>query len=353
MTKRFLTSVANAYLYDDNDVLLVTGKTLLDSSIETTLGNADIRAGRGNQLQYIYYHTAEMSITITDAQWNLDFLAQTVGNSISHTPNIWKEETITLTSGGGGTVSSQPLVISGTVLYGWVTQHSGTVERVTFGAGTKVFPTSGGAENDEVCIRYYTADSAQHSITINANMIPNIVRLVLEAQLNSSDSTTNLIGSVQIEIPKAALTGAFSIKMTPDGVASTPLTARALANEDSTSTACDHNPFYATITEIITSTLWWSDVIALSIEGGDFGLVHPLTKQLHIWAIPSTGLPFLVADTGITYALVALGGDTGVSVSATGLVTALDADTGNTTIIKASIGAHTDIDANVVCTVTH
>mgnify|MGYP001413784020 CR=1 FL=1 len=353
MTKKFMTSVANAYLYDDNDVLLVTGKTLLDSSVETTLGNTDIFAGRGNQLQYIYYHTAQMNITITDAQWNLDFLAQTVGNDISHTPNIWKEETITLGASGGGTVTSQPLVISGTILYGWVTQHSGTVERVTFGPGTKVFPSSSGTTSDEVCIRYYTADSAQHSITIDANMIPNIVHLVLEAQLNSSDSTTNLIGSVQIDVPKAALTGAFSIKMTPDGVASTPLTARALANEDNTSTGCDHNPFYATITEIITDTTWWSDVIALSIEGGDFGLVHPATKQLSIWAIPSKGLPFLVADTGITYALVALGGDTGVSVTATGLVTALNADTGNTTIIKATIGANVAIDANVVCTVTH
>ena len=55
--KKFLTSVANAYGYDDaTGALLFEGKTLLDSSVETTLANTDVRGGRGNQLQYVFYH---------------------------------------------------------------------------------------------------------------------------------------------------------------------------------------------------------------------------------------------------------------------------------------------------------
>ena len=76
--KKFLTSVADVYAYDESDVLLFSAKTLLDSSIETTLGNTDVRAGRGNQLQYVFYNTAEMNIAISDAQWNLDLVASTV-----------------------------------------------------------------------------------------------------------------------------------------------------------------------------------------------------------------------------------------------------------------------------------
>ena len=53
--KKFLVSTADVYGYDSNDNLLFVGKTLLDSSIETTLSNTDVRAGKGNQLQYIYY----------------------------------------------------------------------------------------------------------------------------------------------------------------------------------------------------------------------------------------------------------------------------------------------------------
>ena len=56
MDKEFLVSVADVYGYDANDVLLFVGKTSLDTSIETTLSNTDVRAGKGNQLQYIYTH---------------------------------------------------------------------------------------------------------------------------------------------------------------------------------------------------------------------------------------------------------------------------------------------------------
>jgi hypothetical protein len=69
--RKFLTSVADVYGYDNKDTLLFTGKTLLDSSIETSLGSAPVRGGRGNQLQYIYYHTGEMKIALTETQWNL------------------------------------------------------------------------------------------------------------------------------------------------------------------------------------------------------------------------------------------------------------------------------------------
>jgi hypothetical protein len=139
MTKKFLTSVANAYMYDDsNGDLLAVGKTLLDSSIETTLGKTDVRAGRGNQLQYVYYHTGEMNVTISDAQWNLGFLSLTVGSDIVTGSNIYTEETITLGAAGTGTVLGTPLAVTGVPIYGWVTQLDGTTDKVTFSGQTFV-----------------------------------------------------------------------------------------------------------------------------------------------------------------------------------------------------------------------
>jgi hypothetical protein len=347
--RKFLTSVANAYGYDDSTgALLFIGKTLLDSSIDTTLANTDVRGGRGAQLQYVYYHTAAMNITITDAQWNLDFLSSIVGSSIDTGANIFTEETITLGSNGGGTVLGTPLAVSGATIYGWVTQVDGTVDKVTF--TSKTFATSSGTSGDSVCVRYYALDSAARSITINANIIPSIVHLVLEAQLNSSDSVTNQIGVVQIDVPKATLTGAFSIKMTMDGVASTPLSARALANIDNTSAGCSDIPFYATIKEIISAANWWDDVIAIGVEGGDFALGvgnSPLT--LHVWAVPSNGTPFLtpLADSGMTF----VSSDTGVATVNvnSGVVTRVG---GGSVIIHAYVTHKTSLDAYVDGTVT-
>ena len=95
--RKFLTSVADVYAYDDSENLLFMAKTLLDSSVEVSLGSTPIRGGQGNQLQYIYYHTGEMNFKLTEAQWNLALLASTTGQSTSSGSNIYAEENVQLT----------------------------------------------------------------------------------------------------------------------------------------------------------------------------------------------------------------------------------------------------------------
>ena len=352
MTKKFLTSVANCYGYDDStNTLLFVGKTLLDSSIETTLASTDVRGGYGNQLQYVYYHTSAMNITISDSQWNLDFLSKAVGAGIVTDNNIFYEETISLDGSKGGTTTYLPLALSGATVYGWVTLADGSVERVEFtGSPKQDFTASTATASTDVCVRYYRDDSAARSVTIEANMIPSIVHLVLEAQLNSSNQGTNQIGHVQIDVPTATLTGAFAIKMTPDGVASTPFNARALATSDTADASCTANPYYAKIIEIITSANWYDNVVGIAIEGGDFALVYPATQLLHVWAVPQSGLPFLAPATGLTFA----SSSTGVAyVTAAGVVTSND--TGATAVISALITATSgvgNITASANCVVT-
>ena len=340
--REFLISVADVYGYDSSDVLLFTGKTALDTSIESSLSNTDVRAGKGNSLQYILYHSAELNINISEAQFNLDYLATALGQSVATGANVWTEESITLHASKGGSVTGTPLAVQGTALYGWVTLEDGTVERVTFTG--QAFVTSGGAENDVVCVRYYALNSAAKQLVIPANTVPSIVRLVLDAQLASSDSSSNIIGKVQIEINRAQIQGSWSLSMSPDGVASTPLTARALSYTP-TSGGCTSAPRYGTITKILTSSNWYDDVIGLSISGGDITLTHPTTRQLVVYAIPRTGAPF-VPTSGITWA----SSDTGkATVSAGGLVTTVAS---GTTYVKATITSKTSVDANILVTVS-
>ena len=53
-TKKFLTSVMDAYLYDESDNLLGIAKTLIDSSLDVKLASSEVRGGRGNQVLYTY-----------------------------------------------------------------------------------------------------------------------------------------------------------------------------------------------------------------------------------------------------------------------------------------------------------
>ena len=342
--KKFLVSTADVYGYDSNDNLLFVGKTLLDSSIETTLSNTDVRAGKGNQLQYIYYHTAEMNITINEAQFSLEFLALNTGSSIETGANIWTEESVTVTNGAGVVTQGTPLAIQTQTIYGWVTKEDGTVERVAFSGAN--FTLADSSYNGTVCVRYYTNDAAARKVTVYADMLPSTIRLVMVGTLASSDSTTNQIGTVQIEVPRASMTGAFTLSMTPDAVAQTPLSVRALASTETAGGCSGNRPIYATITEKINGAKWYDNVIALAIKGGDFNLKSGDSKTLQVYAIKNDGsAAFLAPVGGLTFA----SSETSKATVEGGIVSGVAA--GSSTI-KATITEVPEIDANVVVTVT-
>jgi hypothetical protein len=342
--RKFLTSVADVYGYDMNDQLVLTAKTLLDSSIEVSLGSAPVRAGRGNQLQYIYYHTSEMKFTLTDAQWNLALLGQAVGDSPSPSGyNYYTQEDVVM-SGSTGSVSGSPLAYSGTTIYGWATNPTGDTQRVTFTG--KNFTVSGSVAGTW-CVRYYqTKVLGGDGITIRANMIPKVVKLVMETQLNSSDISTNKIGIVQIIVPSCQLSGAFTISMKADGVSNTPLTGTALAYNESVA-GCASNPYYAKLIEVIDAGNWYDNVIALAIEGGDFALSVGASRPLSVWAVTSGGGSNVVSNSLLTFTS---GSPAKATVGAnTGIVTGVSA---GTALISAVITAKPTVEASATVTVS-
>lgn len=343
--KKFLVSVADVYGYDSSDSLLFVGKTLLDSSIETTLSNTDVRGGRGNQLQYIYYHTAEMNITINETQFSLEFLALNTGTTPETGADMFVEESVTLVNGQGTVQTGTPLKLATSTIYGWVTKADGSVQRVVFNGSN--FDIGDATNNDTVCVRYFTQVASARQITINADMLPSNIRLVMEAQLCSSDSTTNQIGVVQIIVPKASMTGQFTLSMTADGVSQTPLTVRALASTESNEGGCTGGQsIYAKIIERIFNTNWYDNVIGLAFEGGDLAMHPDDTKTLTVYAIPGDGSAAFIAPLDdITIA----SSDASVTISGN-VATAASAGTAT---ISATINDKPEIDANIIATVTN
>jgi hypothetical protein len=339
--RKFVVSAANVWGYAENGDLMFEGKTLLDTSLEASLNANDIRAGRGNALVYTYYSTAELNVQISDAQWNLDLLAQNVGSDILTGNNVFFEETVTLGADGAGTVTKTPLALFGAAVLGWITLASGVVEKVTF-TGSNF--SCAGAEGDVVTARYYMLDSASRSIVVKSDMVPAISYLVMEAQLCSSDVATNVIGKIEIRIPRASMQGNFSISMTPDGVASTPLSVRALSSTQTINGVATQT--YAIITESITSSHWYDNVVALAIVGGNQALATTLgTKTLEVRAVPTTGAPFRPPYADIDF----VSGTVGVATigANTGTVQGVSA---GTTLITATIHDKTSVE--VQCTIT-
>ena len=325
--KKFLCGVAKAYAYDTNDNLIFSSKTMLTDSIDITTDKQEIRAGQGNQLQTVYFHTSAMNIALEEQQFNLSMIAKALGSSVVTGANIWKEETVTLT-GGAGSVLGTPIATSSGTIYGWAELSDGSTERFTF--STKAFTLVGQSTGD-VIVRYYEADADARTVNVSANIIPSVMRIVLDAQLFSGESTTTstLIGKVLVEIPKAQLDGSVSLELSSTGVSKTPLKAMALSSVVSGAS------IYATITESIDSSNWYDSVTMLAIQDDTVALTHPDTETLVVWAIPSNGdAPFIapVADLSFTSGTV---GTCTVGLH-TGLITTVAAGTSVITCVITS-----------------
>lgn len=298
--KKFLCGVAKVYAYDVNDNLVFSSKTMLSDAIAITTNKQEVRAGQGNVLQMVYFHTSAMDITLEEQQFDMGMLAKALGSAIVTGNNIFSEETVTVT-GGAGSVLGTPIVLPDSgYKYGWVEQSNGLIERVTFSTQSFSGITQ---QTGDVCVRYYTADSAARYINVNANIIPSVVRLVLDAQLFSGDpsslSTSTLIGRVQVNVPRAQLDGSANLDLTTTGVSKTPLKAMALATPVA---GCSSSGVYATITEIVDSSFWYTNVGMISLVDDTISMTHPSTQTLQVWAIPTNGdAPFIAPNSDLSF----------------------------------------------------
>lgn len=340
--KLFMVSVADYYMFDTDQNLLAAGKTLSESTMELSVNATDVRGGKGAPLQYIYFNSPDMNITLTDTQFNLPFISLSAGADIQNGIDVWTEENVTLGVAGAGTVLGTPVAFLGNASkYGWVSHADGSTERVAFtGSG---FTSPSGVSGEVVCVRYYENDGASKQVVIPANIIPSIVTLVLDAQLASSSESTNIVGSVQIVFPKVQLTGNFTLSMTMDGVSTTPLTARALAYTPVGVAGCENGDVFAYVKEIKLASNWYDDVYALAFAPAEISLAALATKQLVLKALHEVGSPSTPPMSGLTFS----SDNTAVAtVNSSGVVSAVASGTTNINVYitsKSSVDAFAEI----------
>lgn len=347
MGKLFLAGVANFHSYDiTSGMPIANSKTMIDNSIAISVKNTDVRAGQGGKLQFVYFDQPDFKITLTESQFSLNFLASTIGTTIQTGKDMWTYEDVTLTTGGAGTIQGTPIVqpdISGSTVYGYIED---TNERLTFTG--KNFTSSTHVAGDTVCVRYFSNDINARYIEVNSNIIPSIVRGVLDAQLFSTDSSvanSTLVGTIQIEIPRMTYDGSAKIDMKTGGVANTPLVARALDFSDNG--GCSSRGLYATIAQSLVNGHWYDDVTALASIADPILLSasnSPYTVQLK--AIHSNNTVSNVDNTQITWTS---GTPATATISSSGVLTKVA--TGSTTL-TAQISGKTSISTSINVTVS-
>ena len=236
-TKTFLVSTAN-FAFFVNKVLACTGTTNLNTSIEVSMQEQNVNAGKGNKLIYSFKYGREMNITLESAEWKLEYIAANVGTTIAdQLSDVYHiGECVTIVE-GIGTLKGTPI---GDVAVELADGSIKTVEPT----GKTIDLQDNGITSGTVNVTYKYNTMAK-IVKIDAESTPFVGELILDA--DKHNNRLGKVGSVQIDIPSYQLSGNFTINFTPDGVASTNLDGRALAVDGDT---CDDgNSVYAYIKE--------------------------------------------------------------------------------------------------------
>ena len=319
----FIAGVGNATLFD-GERLVASANTLIDSGITIGLSFEDVRAGQGNKLYGRYAHTSTFDLKLTDAMFNLEYLAMNTGSDISLGGDVMVDEELTSTA-KKIKLSQTAVAISGSKVYAYA-KKSGT---------DNVYDKYAVSETNEIevpvdgtyCIRYmYTNDLASKMI-INANFIPKTLTLILEANLYSGGScdieTSTLAGKVTIKVPRFMLNGSQELSLAASGVANTSIEGTALA---SGCAGCSGDGVYAEIIQVMANRTAENGFTGIVVEDAVREASKGDKLELNVYACPVDAAPiklnndqFTVAATGTGYTYA--NGIVTIAEDATGTVT--------------------------------
>ena len=295
----FLAGVATATIMD-GDKIVATANTLLDSSITIGVSMEDVRAGVGNKLFGRYAHTSTMDLKLTDAMFNLQYLAMNTGSNVEMGGDVFKNEKLTANASGEITLSESAVEIGKSLkAYAFKSGTDGKYE--AYDVNGEDSKTVVGLDPDtEYCVRYAYHNNNASRIVISSNFIPKTLSVILEANLYSGGScdveTSTLAGKLQIKVYRFMLNGNQELSMTAAGVSQTSIEGSALA---SGCEGCDGDGAYAEILQILDGENWFDKASGICVEDALYeGNAGPVEIPVNVYAHFANAMPkkLAVAD---------------------------------------------------------
>lgn len=327
--KKFAVSVADVLLYDTScagEQLILNGKTLINSSITQAIQQTTVYGGKGSQSQFEFNYQKEITVNIEDSTFSPVYMAVQNGtNIVSEEANFYVQEKVTFTDLGVATLKSEPV---GNVQ---VADEFGTYQVVIPNATEITMPEMAGKETTVV----YVEKGEFRKMEIKADAFPKTLKLVMTVDIFDDRGK---VEEMQIVIPRFKPDGAIDLSLTHDGVATSTLAGKALADCNSNyaeiiwkdlvgeNEVC-FNTLLVTPAEISFETADTETLKVKGVRGGLYGNI-PITE----------GLTFTVAEDTIAIVDAVTGLVTGVGPGTT-TVTVTETKSGLTRLIPVEVTA--------------
>ena len=321
--KFFLASVGNAEAYAARNgefAHVLSARTLTESTLGFTSSMEEVRAGQGAKLYGRFNHSAGMTVSLTDAMFDMNYIALQTGSQIQTGASaIYAKDSYTAVTGATKTIAltKEPVAIGTAcgldkkVVWFRASGCNPTQEDISVvidGTDNKyedgnltVGATDAAKFVDGVtyCISYFAMDNLADLIKISANFIPAEMVLVLTAKLFEGDAnapeTGKPAGEITIKVPRFQLDGQFDLSMAMTSAATIALNGTALAVDAG---GCEDDGIYAEIVQVLNNATYSSKGIRMiavdpeSAVAGSVPVVYGLYNNGSTGLIPNSDLTF-------------------------------------------------------------
>jgi predicted peroxiredoxin len=288
MARLIMAGVATVDMFD-GDKLFGSATTLTESSLNIGISAEDVRGGEGAGLLGRYFHTSTFELTLTDALFNMEYIAKSVGAEVQAGADVMMNEQLTAAS-NSLTLSKTPVPMGCGDPYVWyrgVNEEAWTAVKAT--GKTITVPADG-----KYCVKYFYTNAAASKIRIASDYVPATLRLVLKENLYAAGETNNSqtkVGYVLINIPRFQLDGSQELSMSMTGASTTSLKGMALIS-DGCDAGCEGAGYYADMIQVLDAAVWYDGIIALAVDGGKVAS----KEDAKVYAIYNGKTPKLITD---------------------------------------------------------
>lgn len=270
---------------------------------------------------------------ITDALFDMTYIALNVGGEITVGGDSLITESVTTTTANEVTVAGTPVAFGSAGLVGWMTiEGEDNWQPITFvGKTAEVSDLPSGTN---VCVRYNAYDDAMKQFIIPSNVIPSEIHVVMTYPLFAATtdvqslSTSSKVGELIVDIPRFQFNGSVELSLTASGAATSNLSGSALAVNDTIN--CSDMGRYGTVKLRTFGGNWYDSLIAMAVDGAEMSMKTGDTKTLKVVGIfqdKGTTLTGVLNNANLTFTSSS---SSVATVSTAGVVTA--AGTGTATI---------------------
>lgn len=342
---KFLAGVGRALIIS-NGQLISVAKTLQNSGFNFNVAAEEVRGGESNPVLGRYFHDSSLEITLTDALFDLEYIALNLGVDIQSGGITVYEGQIAPSAIIGSTVpvakkaNRVPVPFNGAYLAFWkhadeTDWHSATVTLTPEDDALDATISLDGYTNTgaQICYKYFYNDANARSITINANYNPKVVSLIILNDEFSGDSdnigSSSKVGRLVTSIPNFQFNGTNDLAFAAGSA--TPVSISGMANAVVDGDNCEDEPYYGTITEEIFNETWQSKVVALAIANSDITVADEVATgvaTIQTYAVFGGMTASKLIDNSNCVFTVESDGGTGVTVDTAGVISVGTTTTG-------------------------